>query len=176
MKPVRLPSANESLGLDLLTRSGSQIGAIGPAISLPIFQGGKLRAGYRGAIADYDGAVADYNGAISQALQNVADAAVSLRALNGRRGNESEQALEASRRAYNIALRRYRGGVATYLEVLNAENALINNQRTLADLHSRAFSLDVALVRALGGGFKHFTCIRGMIMNRDSNTLPRSGH
>ena len=143
----------QSLGLDLFTRAGSQIGAIGPAVSLPIFQGGKLRAAYRGAVADYDSAVADYNGTISQALQNVADAAVSLRALDGRL-NESQQALEASRRAYNIALRRYQGGVATYLEVLNAENVLIDNQRTLADLHSRAFSLDVALVRALGGGFK----------------------
>jgi len=40
-----------------------------------------------------------------------------------------------------------------YLEVLNAENALITNQRTVADLHARAFSLDVTLVRALGGGF-----------------------
>jgi len=143
----------QSLGLDLFTRAGSQIGAIGPAISLPIFRGGKLRAAYRGAIADYDTAVAEYNGAVSQALQDVADAAVSVRALDGRR-KEGEQALDASRRAYNIALRRYQGGVATYLEVLNAENALINNQRTVADLHARAFSLDVTLVRALGGGFK----------------------
>ena len=142
----------QSLGLDLLTRAGSQIGAIGPAISLPIFQGGKLRAAYRGAIADYDNAVASYNSAVSQALQDVADAAVSVRALEGRR-KEGDRALEASRRAYNIALRRYQGGVATYLEVLNAENALITNQRTVADLHARAFSLDVTLVRALGGGF-----------------------
>jgi NodT family efflux transporter outer membrane factor (OMF) lipoprotein len=143
----------QSLGLDLLTRAGSQIGAIGPAVSLPIFQGGKLRAAYRGAVADYDTAVAEYNGAISQALQNVADAAVSLRALDGRL-NEGGQAVEASRRAHEIALRRYQGGVATYLDVLDAENALINNQRTLAELRSRAFSLDVALVRALGGGFR----------------------
>jgi NodT family efflux transporter outer membrane factor (OMF) lipoprotein len=143
----------QSLGLDLFTRAGSQIGAIGPAVTLPIFQGGKLRAAYRGAIADYDSAVAEYNGALSQALQGVADAAVSLRALDGRL-KESQQALEASRRAYHIALRRYQGGVATYLEVLTAENALINNQRTLADLRSREFSLDVALVRALGGGFE----------------------
>lgn len=143
----------QSLGLDLLTRTGSQIGAIGPAISLPIFQGGKLRAGYRGAIADYDAAVAEYNGAISQALQDIADAAVSLRALDGGL-QEGQQALDASLHAYEIALRRYRGGVATYLEVLTAEDALINNQRTVADLRSRAFSLDVTLVRALGGGFK----------------------
>jgi NodT family efflux transporter outer membrane factor (OMF) lipoprotein len=142
----------QSLGLDLLTRTGSQIGAIGPAVSLPIFQGGKLRAAYRGAIADYDSAVAEYNGAITQAPQDIADAAVSLRALDGRL-KEGQQALDASHRAYNIALRRYQGGVATYLEVLDAETALINNQRTLVNLHSRAFSLDVTLVRALGGGF-----------------------
>ncbi len=143
----------QSLGLDLLTRTGSRIGAIGPAISLPIFQGGKLRAAYRGAMADYDSAVAEYNGALSQALEDIADAAVSLRALDGRL-QEGQQALDASHRAYEIAPRRYQGGVATYLEVLNAENALINNQRTWVDLRSRAFSLDVALVRALGGGFQ----------------------
>lgn len=142
----------QSLGLDLLTKPGSQIGAFGPAVSLPIFQGGKIRAAYRGAIADYDSAVADYNGAITEALHDIADAAVSLRALDGRLA-EGEHALDASRRAYEIALRRYQGGVAPYLEVLNAETALIDNQRSVADLRSRALSLDFALVRALGGGF-----------------------
>jgi NodT family efflux transporter outer membrane factor (OMF) lipoprotein len=143
----------QSLGLDLLTRDGSRIGAVGPAISLPIFEGGKLRAAYRGAIADYDSAVAAYNSTLIQALQDVSDAAVSLRALSGRLA-ESEKAFQASQHAYDISVRRYQGGVATYLEVLTAEDALISNRRTLADLRARAFSLDVALVRALGGGFE----------------------
>jgi NodT family efflux transporter outer membrane factor (OMF) lipoprotein len=143
----------QSLGLDLFTHPGSRIGAIGPALSLPIFEGGKLRAAYRGAIADYDNAVAEYNSTVTQALQDVSDAAVSLRALDGRI-TESQKAFDAAHRAYDIALRRYQGGVATYLEVLTAEDALINNQRALADLRTRAFSLDVALVRALGGGFQ----------------------
>jgi NodT family efflux transporter outer membrane factor (OMF) lipoprotein len=142
----------QSLGLDLFTRDGSRIGAVGPAVSLPIFQGGKLRAAYRGAIADYDDAVAAYNSTISQALQDVANAAVSLRALDGRLA-ESEKAFQASKHAHEIAVRRYEGGMATYLEVLTAEDALISNQRTLADLRARAFSLDIALARALGGGF-----------------------
>jgi NodT family efflux transporter outer membrane factor (OMF) lipoprotein len=142
----------QSLGLDLFTRAGSSIGAVGPAISLPVFEGGRLRATYRGAIADYDNAVASYNSSVTQALQDVSDAAVSMRALDGRIA-ESHEALTAAKHAYDIALRRYQGGVATYLEVLTAEDALINNQRTLADLRARAFSLDVALVRALGGGF-----------------------
>jgi outer membrane protein TolC len=142
------------LGLSLFTNPGSRIGALGPAVRLPIFEGGRLRAAYRGAVADYDGAVASYNGAVTQALQDVSDAAVSLRALDGRVA-ESQKALDAASRAYDIALRRYKGGVATYLEVLSAEDTLITNQRALADLHARAFSLDVALVRALGGGFKN---------------------
>jgi NodT family efflux transporter outer membrane factor (OMF) lipoprotein len=142
----------ESLGLDLLTRAGSQIGAVGPALSLPIFEGGRLRAAYRGANADYDGAVAEYNATIVQALWDVADAAVSLRALDARL-LESQKALDAAKRAYDIALQRYQGGVATYLDVLTAEDALVGNQRTHADLRARAFSLNVALVRALGGGF-----------------------
>jgi NodT family efflux transporter outer membrane factor (OMF) lipoprotein len=143
----------QSLGLDLLTRDGSRIGAVGPAVSLPIFEGGKLRAAYRGVIADYDDAVATYNGTVAQALQDISDAAVSLRALDGRIA-ESERAFQSSQHAFDIAVQRYQGGVATYLEVLTAEDALINNRRTLADLRARAFSLDVALMRALGGGFE----------------------
>ncbi|MFT4252663.1 MAG: efflux transporter outer membrane subunit [Caulobacter sp.] len=143
----------QSLGLDMLTNSGSRIGSFGPAIRLPIFQGGALRAGYRGAAADYDAAVASYNGTLSQALKDVADAAVSARALDARL-DESRKAVAASSAAHDIALQRYRGGLATYLDVLSAEDALIANQRTLADLETRAFTLDVALVRALGGGYR----------------------
>jgi NodT family efflux transporter outer membrane factor (OMF) lipoprotein len=142
----------QALGLDLLTREGSRIGAIGPAVRLPIFEGGRLRAAYRGANADYDAAVASYNGTVVQALHDVADVAVSARALDARLA-ESRKAVQASTLAHDIALRRYEGGVATYLEVLSAEDGLITNQRVLADLQARAFSLDVALVRALGGGF-----------------------
>jgi NodT family efflux transporter outer membrane factor (OMF) lipoprotein len=143
----------QSLGLDLLTNAGSRIGSIGPAVRLPIFQGGALRAGYRGAAADHDVAVASYNGAVAQALQDVADTAVSSRALDARL-EQGRAALAASTAAHDIALQRYRGGLSTYLDVLTAEDAMIANQRSLADLETRAFTLDVALVRALGGGFR----------------------
>ena len=142
----------QSLGLDLLSKAGSQIGSIGPAVRLPIFDGGQLRANYRGAAAEYDAAVASYNGALTKALQDVADAAVSSRAL-AIRLSESRSALHSSQIAYDVALERYRGSLATYLEVLSAEDAVISNQRTVADLEHRALTLDVALVRALGGGF-----------------------
>lgn len=143
----------QSLGLDVLTNAGSRIGSIGPAVRLPIFEGGQLRANYRGAAADYDLAVASYNGTLAQALQDVADAAVSARALDVRL-TESRAALDASTAAHAIAVQRYRGALSTYLDVLSAEDAMIANQRAVADLETRAFTLDVALVRALGGGFR----------------------
>lgn len=143
----------QALGLDLLTNAGSRIGAIGPAVSLPIFEGGRLRANYRGAVADYDAAVASYNGTLAKALQDVADAAVSARALDDRLA-QSHAALDASTAAHDIAVQRYRGALSTYLDVLTAEDAMIANQRTVADLETRAFTLDVALVRALGGGYR----------------------
>ena len=151
---VRLSAylGRQSLGLDLFTKGGSVIGGVGPALNLPIFEGGRLRAAYRGADADYAQAVAAYQGALVRALNEVADAATSASALETRLA-ESRAALAGSQRAYDVALARYKGGLAAYLDVLSAEDALIANRRAVADLETRAFALDVALTRALGGGF-----------------------
>ena len=143
----------QSLGLDTLVKAGSVYGSIGPALSLPIFSAGRLQGAYRGARADYDEAVADYDQTLTHALQDVADVAVSERALDTRL-SRSREALDASQNAWRMAQDRYRGGLATYLDVLTAEDALIANRRAVADLQTRAFSLDIALTRALGGGFQ----------------------
>ncbi|WP_077003047.1 efflux transporter outer membrane subunit [Variovorax sp. KK3] len=142
----------QSLGLDMLTKSGSGIGSFGPAISLPIFDGGRLRSQLRGADAGYALAVADYERILVQALQEVADAAVSQRAI-GAQLDRTGAAVDAAREAWRIQNERYQGGLSTYLDVLNAEDTLLANLRTQSDLQSRSFSLDVALVRALGGGY-----------------------
>jgi len=143
----------QSLGLSAFSQSGSDIGGVGPAITLPIFDGGRLRAAYGAAGADYDSAIADYDQTLVKALREVADAAASSRALT-QRLDESRKALEASRQAHDIALQRYQGGLSNYLDVLTAEDALIADQRAVADLQARAFLLDIALTRALGGGFQ----------------------
>ncbi|MET3525639.1 efflux transporter outer membrane subunit [Phenylobacterium koreense] len=143
----------QSLGLDLLTKSGSDIGQAGLAVSLPIFQGGRLSGAYRGARAEYDAAVAAYDATLVQALKEVADAAASERAL-GARLAASREALAKGEEAYRIARLRYEGGLDSYTSVLTAENAVILQRRAAADLESRALMLDAALVRALGGGFR----------------------
>lgn len=141
----------ESLGLELLNKSTSMIGGVGPAINLPIFAGGRIEGGYRLARGQYDEAVATYNKTLANALREVADAAVAQQSLVGQL-EKTRQAVEASRQAYTIAHNRYRGGLATYLEVLTAEDKLITARRTLTRLETQSFLLDVALVRALGGG------------------------
>jgi outer membrane protein TolC len=142
----------QSLGLDMLTKGGSGIAGIGPAVSLPIFDGGRLRAQLRGADAEHAQAVAEYNRAVVQALQEVADAATSQRALGGQI-DRIDEAVEAAREAWRIQNNRYQGGLSNYLDVLSAEDTLLSNLRAQSDLQSRSFALDVALARALGGGY-----------------------
>lgn len=144
----------QSLGLDMLTKSGSDIGSVGPAVSLPIFTGGRLRGELRGAAAAYDEAVANYNRTVTHALQDLADTALSIRAL-AKQLNKGEEAVEAASEAHRVALNRYEGGLANFIEVLYAEDVLLSTQRVLSTLQSRAFTLNVALKRALGGGYKY---------------------
>lgn len=97
--------------------------------------------------------MANYDQAVTQALQDVADVGVSEKALAGRL-QDVQAAADAAEEAYRIVSNRYNGGLNTYLDVLNAQDTLISNLRQLSDLRSRLFTLDVALVRALGGGYR----------------------
>ncbi len=142
----------QALKLNNLTSVGSDIGSVGPAVSLPIFNGGRLKAGLRAAEADRDIAVAGYDAAVAEAFRQVADVVASSRALQSQAAS-SRAALAASEDAYRIARLRYQGGLSTYPAVLLAEQGVLARRRTVADLDARALTLDVALVRALGGGF-----------------------
>ena len=143
----------QSLGIDKLTRPGSDIGSIGPAISLPIFNTERLQGQLRGAHAEYDAAVSIYNATLANALREVADAATSRKALDGEL-TAAFAAVSAAKEAHDIVSKRYQGSLATYLDVLSAEDQLILAQRGLADIATRAMALDIAMVRALGGGYQ----------------------
>jgi NodT family efflux transporter outer membrane factor (OMF) lipoprotein len=142
----------QALGLSQLFNPAAAIGSIGPAITLPIFQGGRLRGQYRGAKADYAAAVDAYDATLTQALQDVADAAASAQSAE-RQLADRRTALAAGEQAYAVARERFQGGLSSYVDVLTAENALIEERRAFADAQTRAFSLDITLIRALGGGY-----------------------
>lgn len=126
-------------------------GNVGPAIHLPIFNGGRLRSQLRGEKARYEMVVANYNNTVIHALQDVADILTSQRALS-KRIAKAEEAVNAAQQAHTVAKNRYKGGLANYLQVLSAEDVLLASTEALINLQASALALDVQLNRALGGG------------------------
>ncbi|MBS0335560.1 MAG: efflux transporter outer membrane subunit, partial [Proteobacteria bacterium] len=141
-----------SLGLDRLLAAGSGIGGVGPAVRVPLFSAGGLQAGLRGREADYDLAVERYNELLLDAVREVADQVQTRRVLDAER-SERRLAYAATEQARRFALERYRAGIASYLEVLDAEAPLFALQRADTDLGARALLAEVGLYRALGGGY-----------------------
>ena len=141
-----------AIGLDRLLDIGSRQLGVGPAIHLPIFDAGRLRANYRGKAADLEAAVDAYNGAVLEAVRDVADQISSLQAIE-RQQREQAAAQAAAESAYELSLQRYRAGIGPYLNVLIAEGNVLAQRRSGADLKARALDTQVALMRALGGGY-----------------------
>jgi NodT family efflux transporter outer membrane factor (OMF) lipoprotein len=141
-----------SLGWSRFLLSDSTIAGVGPAIHLPIFEGGRLNANLRGRDAEADVAVSNYNQAVIDGVRDVADVVASIHGL-ARVAAEQARAKEATTQAYDIAVIRYKAGLGNYLTVLTAQTQQLVQDRLDADLKSRAFELDVQLARALGGGF-----------------------
>lgn len=142
----------QSLDIGSLLQHSSLIGAVGPAVHLPIFDGGRIEGAYRGARAGYDEGVASYDQTLINALREVADAIVSQREVQAELVH-ARGALNQSEGAYRTADQRYRAGLAHYLDVLAAEDVLVLQRRRVADLEARALAQDVTLIRALGGGY-----------------------
>ncbi len=142
----------QSLGSAGFLSAASRTLGVGPAISLPIFDAGRLRGNLAGKNAEYDIAVESYNQTLADALRDVVDNLASFRSVAEQR-REQAQALSTAQEAYDLALLRYREGIGNYLQVLSAEQPLLAQQSLDADLKSREISLSIDLVRALGGGF-----------------------
>jgi NodT family efflux transporter outer membrane factor (OMF) lipoprotein len=142
-----------SLGFSHWLEAGSRTIGIGPAIHLPIFEAGRLRANLGARSAETDGAIAAYNGALIDAVHEVADAVASRRAVD-EQVSEQRQAQAAAESAYDLSLQRYRAGLGTYLTVLTAEGNVLAQRLAANDLKARTLDLDVALIRALGGGYR----------------------
>ena len=141
-----------SIGLGQLLDSGSQQWGVGPALRLPIFDAGRLRANLRGKTADLDAAVESYNAAVIDAVRDVADQVASSQAIV-RQQTEQRAAQDAAEGAYDIAVQRYKAGLGNYLNVLSAETSVLAQRRLAVDLAGRALETQVALMRALGGGY-----------------------
>jgi NodT family efflux transporter outer membrane factor (OMF) lipoprotein len=142
-----------SIGLSQWLQGGSAIAGIGPAIHLPIFDAGRLQAGYQARQADVDSAIAGYNGALLDAMREVADQLDSLRYLQ-RQQTQQVKVQKAAEEAAELAMARYRAGLGSFLTVLSAQTNVLAQRRVSIDLKFRSVDADVALIRALGGGYR----------------------
>jgi NodT family efflux transporter outer membrane factor (OMF) lipoprotein len=138
---------------DLISARSFGYGA-GPGLSLPLFDGGRLRAQYRGTEAVLDQAVADYDDTVLRAVHQAADQLSLIESLRRELGQQRES-LDAAEEAYRLAEERYRAGLAGYLTVLNAETEVLNERRQQVDLSASLALARVTLLLAVGGSFQY---------------------
>ena len=142
-----------AIGFGHLTKAGSEQWGVGPAVRLPIFEGGRLRANLRGKTADLDAAIESYNAAVLDAVRDVADQVASAQSVARQQAQQAESQ-RAAESAYDIAVQRYGAGLGNYLNVLTAETTVLAERRQAVDLAARALETQVGLARALGGGWQ----------------------
>lgn len=141
-----------AFGINNLVQWSARGFGAGPFISLPLFDGGRLRAEYHGSEAHLDAAIAGYNDTVLRAIQQTADQITRLDAL-ARERIDQQKALEATEAAYILAEDRYRAGLASYLSVLNAETQVLAARQTMVDILADEAVARVTLLLAVGGSF-----------------------
>ena len=143
----------QSLGFPRFLESHSKMAGVTPAISLPIFEGGRLRSQLGNQTALYDVAVEQYNGVVIQAMSDVANALVRIESVK-QQDQLAQQALASARRQQQLAERAYKAGMTDSLNVINAQLTLLNEQQQMAQVASKQLDNYALLMTALGGGVK----------------------
>jgi len=153
---INLSATNgfQSTNADTLFTAARRYWSLGPAAAaLTIFDGGRLNAQYKQAIADYDASVAAYRQTVLNGFQEVEDSLAATRVL-AEQQQVLEQAAAAAEQALLLTQDRYRAGTISYLNVLASQTVALNNRLAAVQLRGQRFSNAVQLVKALGGGWQ----------------------
>jgi NodT family efflux transporter outer membrane factor (OMF) lipoprotein len=140
----------ESTALGTLIQGPSALWSIGASASETIFDAGRRHAQNQQALANYDQTVALYRQQVLQSFQDVEDNLAALRILEGE-STAQQNAVAEAQRSEKLSTIRYKGGLATYLEVITTQSTALADERTLADLQTRRMSASVLLIKAIGG-------------------------
>jgi NodT family efflux transporter outer membrane factor (OMF) lipoprotein len=140
----------EATSLSSLFYAGSRIWSLGASLLQPLFTAGRLQANVDFASAGYEAMVATYRRAVLTAMQEVEDGILGGAALE-RAFAQALAAVESARKVLDLATARYEGGVSTYLDVITAQQALLNGERQASQLQGQRLLVSVFLVKALGG-------------------------
>jgi multidrug efflux system outer membrane protein len=138
--------------VDNLFNWDSRVWSIGPSLSLPIFAGGRNRANYNRSKSAFEEAVANYRQRILVAFGEVESSLAGIRHLSDQ-ADAQDRAVTSARRAADLATERYRAGIVSYLEVVDANREALHAERGRAQLAGLRLNAAVRLVKALGGGW-----------------------
>jgi outer membrane protein, multidrug efflux system len=149
---VRLTGATgfETANLGDVFAGQSLIWSVGPSITVPIFEGGRNSANLQNARAQYEETVNRYRAQVLTAFQEVENALVDLHTLASQ-ANAQEVAVTAARRALELSQQQYEKGAVSFLDVLDAERTLLQDERVSAQLLGARMEVTVQLIKALGG-------------------------
>lgn len=140
-----------ALGLTNMFASDTVTYGGGPAVHLPLFDAGRLRANYAGATADLDAATAAYNATVIAAIREAADAGTQVKALSNQLADQNA-AVTAAEHKQSLAASRFRNGLSPETENLTARGSLFAEKQKQIALQSASASQRVALIVAVGGG------------------------
>jgi NodT family efflux transporter outer membrane factor (OMF) lipoprotein len=141
----------QALGFGQLLSSAAAIGGVGPAISLPLFDGGRRKSQLTGRTAAYDMAVEQYNAVLVQALQDVSDQLVILQS-NEKQRKDAEQALALAEKAHRLSKQSHQAGLDNFQHVLDTEATVLRQREVMVQLEAERQETHAGLMRALGGG------------------------
>ncbi|QNK01483.1 efflux transporter outer membrane subunit [Dyella telluris] len=148
--------------------------AFGPALSLPLFDGGRRRAHLAVADAEYDAMVARYNGLLISSLNEVSDQVSALASVRQQIVLE-KRSMDDAQKSWDDALKAYQGGLKGPLTPLTSRQQLLTAQQRLALLESQQNDISIRLIEALGGGFDGSNDVAQM--NEAAAAAPQaSGH
>jgi len=129
------------------------IASLGASITAPIFTAGRLRAGVEQAQAQYRQSLAQYEQTVLVAYREVEDQLTALHYLADESESETRAVTDAQR-AEEIALERYKAGLVGDQDVVYAEQTVLTDEQTEPQISGRRIVASVALIKALGGGWK----------------------
>jgi multidrug efflux system outer membrane protein len=130
----------------------SRVWSIGPSVSFPIFNGGQLQANLDQTRARYEELSATYRGSVLTAYRDVEDSLTDLH-LRADAAHAQNQAVQYAREYLRLSEVQYRGGLATYLQVIDAERTLLTNELTAAQILEQRMISTVLLIKSMGGGW-----------------------
>jgi outer membrane protein TolC len=144
---------------------------LGATVGQVLFDGGRRAANVKFASEGYQATEATYRQTVLNAFQQVQDGITGLSVLDGA-AKQSHEAVGDAQRLLSLATDRYSGGLVAYLDVITAQQSLLNSERQDVQIHGQQMTLSVALVKALGGGWEAGADLAGMSHDARDDAQP----